>query len=149
MQDLLEIVTDWSPIGPDGTDSGTHLTDAGLARRRAEAEESAFELYVAMLPADAAVAQREVLREYMAAASPEARFVKAVDKIQTLAFVLLKKSGHMEDAHVLFTVRHAERGLAYFPELEAYVREMRARLLTSVADARGVDVADLEARVLR
>jgi hypothetical protein len=43
-------------------DNGTHLTDAGLARRRVGAEEAALEAQLAMLPADAAAGQQEVLR---------------------------------------------------------------------------------------
>lgn len=148
LHDVLEIfVGDQSPIGRDGTGRNTHAFNEGAAQRRIAAEAGALERYVAGLPADAAEEQKGLLEDYMTASTQEARFVKCVDKMQTLAFVLVKKSGRMEDKHIRFTMDYSEKGISYFPALEDHFRDLQGRILDSVAKVRGTSVAALRMHV--
>src|SRR5439155_15538091 len=57
------------------------------------------------------------LFELLDGATPEAQFVKAIDKLQALAFVLVKKHGELADRHLEFTLRYSEKVVLYFPPL--------------------------------
>jgi 5'-deoxynucleotidase YfbR-like HD superfamily hydrolase len=144
LHDILEIIVgDQSPIGRDGTGRSTHAFNERIAQQRSAAEETALASYINRLPADAAEQQRLLLDEYRRARSQEAKFVKCIDKMQTLAFVLIKKSGDMEDKHIRFTLNYSEKGISYFPALEDHFRNLQARILESVAELRQMTVADL------
>jgi hypothetical protein len=80
-------------------------------------------------------------------ATPEARFVKAVDKLQALAFVLTKKDGLMQDKHLRFTLKYSEKTVGYFPDLSDHYNELRSRLLVQVARRRNLTVRQIEKMV--
>jgi putative hydrolase of HD superfamily len=144
LHDVLEIIMgDHSPIGRDGTGRNTHAFNERVAKQRSAAEEAALAAYVNRLPQDLAEEQRLILDEYRDARSQEARFVKCVDKMQTLAYVLVKKSGDMEDKHIRFTLRYSEKGISYFPALEDHFRVLQMRILKRVAALRQMTVAEL------
>jgi 5'-deoxynucleotidase YfbR-like HD superfamily hydrolase len=114
-----------------------------VARQRAAAEELALNKYLERLPADAVEEQRTLLSEYRDALSQEAKFVKSIDKLQTLVFVLLKKQGDMEDKHLRFTISYSEKGISYFPPLEDHFRNLQHRILEQAAACRRISVAEL------
>jgi 5'-deoxynucleotidase YfbR-like HD superfamily hydrolase len=148
LHDILEIIVgDQSPIGRDGTGRSTHAFNERVAQQRSATEEAAVAFYVDRLPPDAVEEQRSLLDDYRGAQSQEARFVKCVDKMQTLAFVLIKKSGDMEDKHIRFTLNYSEKGISYFPALEDHFRNLQVRILESVAAWRQTSVAELRTQL--
>ncbi len=76
--------------------------------------------------------------------TPEARFVKAIDKLQALGFVTVKKRGAMLDKKLRFTLQYSEKAVAYFPENGGHYDELKGRLLARVARQRKIAVAELE-----
>jgi putative hydrolase of HD superfamily len=148
LHDILEIIVgDQSPIGRDGTGRSTHAFNQRVAQERSAMEEAAVAYYVGRLPSDAAEEQRSLLDDYQSGRSQEARFVKCVDKMQTLAFVLIKKSGDMEDKHIRFTLSYSEKGISYFPALEDHFRNLQVRVLESVAAWRHTSVTELRSQL--
>jgi putative hydrolase of HD superfamily len=148
LHDLLEIVTgDKSPIGRDGTGSRTHAFNEEVAKVRTYFEEKAIASYESFLPANLAHNQAELLRDYLHARTPEALFVKSIDKLQTLAFVIKKKAGDMQDRHVHFTLRYSEKGIAYFPQLAPYFHELQQRLIEVIAKQRAISKRELRERL--
>ncbi len=144
LHDILEIISgDDSPIGRDGTGRATHAFNQEAARQRAAAEDLALAKYLERLPTDAVEEQRTLLNEYREALSLEAKFVKSIDKLQTLVFVLLKKRGDMEDKHLRFTISYSEKGISYFPQLEDHFRNLQNRILEQAAAYRRASVAEL------
>jgi 5'-deoxynucleotidase YfbR-like HD superfamily hydrolase len=148
LHDILEIISgDDSPIGRDGTGRTTHAFNQEVARQRAAAEELALNKYLERLPPDAVEEQRTLLSEYRDALSQEAKFVKSIDKLQTLVFVLLKKQGDMEDKHLRFTISYSEKGISYFPPLEDHFRNLQHRILEQAAACRRTSVAELRSEL--
>jgi putative hydrolase of HD superfamily len=148
LHDLLEIATgDKSPIGRDGTGLKTHAFNDEVARARAYVEEKAIATYENLLPPAVAREHGELLRDYLHARTPEALFVKSVDKLQTLAFIIEKKAGDMDDKHVHFTLRYSEKGVAYFPQLTPYFQELQHRLIEKVAKRRAISKRELRERL--
>ncbi len=144
LHDLLEIMTgDHSPIGRDGTGTSTHAFNEDVARIRSGVEERAIGDYESFLPPELACGQGVVLRDYANARTPEALFVKSVDKLQTLAYVIGKKGGEMHDKHVHFTLRYSEKGVGYFPELAPYFHELQGRLIETIAKRRAISKREL------
>ena len=101
----------------------------------------------AFSPPATACEQGELLRDYLHARTPEALFVKSVDKLQTLAFIIEKKAGDMNDKHIHFTLRYAEKGVAYFPQLAPYFQELQNRLINMVAKRRDMSKRELRERL--
>jgi putative hydrolase of HD superfamily len=148
LHDLLEIMTgDQSPIGRDGTGAKTHAFNEDIARSRSLFEERAIADYECLLPSDLAREQGELLRDYMRARTPEALFVKSIDKLQTLAFVIGKKAGNMDDKHVHFTLRYSEKGIVYYPQLAPYFHELQRRLIETIAKRRAISKRELRDRL--
>src|SRR5207247_294144 len=98
-----------------------------------EAERAAIEDYVSRLRLSVRSHQSDALLEVLEGITLESRFVKAVDKLQSLAFVMAKKNGNLEDKHLRFTVRYSSKVLHYFPELGGHYSELKSRLLAQVA----------------
>lgn len=144
LHDILEIISgDDDPLGRDGTGQSTHAFNDEVARQRALSEKHVLSKYLNMLPPDAREEQRSFLDEYLDVGSPEAKFVKSVDKMQTLVFVMLKKSGNIDDRHLRFTLNYSEKGISYFPALEDHFRNLQGRILSQVAEARRTSVEQL------
>src|SRR5205823_2533406 len=74
----------------------------------------------------------------------ESRFVKAIDKLQALAFVYLKKGGDMHDRHIEFTFKYSRQACKLCPELSEHYAELRRRLIRSIAKKRDASVDKIE-----
>jgi len=138
LHDKLEIIIgDRNPIGRDGTGAATHAFDQGERLRKEALESDALEVYLRKLRASARHLHAEVFSELANRTSVNARFVRAVDKLQALAFVVLRKKGNLEDRHLDFTLRYSELSVQLFPQLQAHYQELRSRLLNQVGERRG------------
>jgi 5'-deoxynucleotidase YfbR-like HD superfamily hydrolase len=145
LHDKMEItIGDKNPVGKSGTGESTHAFNADSRAAKENAERDAIERYLTRIRPSAAATQRECLFEILEGKTPEARFVKAIDKLQALGFVAVKKRGRMLDKHLKFTLQYSEKVVLYFPGLSAHYAELRSRLLSRVARYRKISVPDLE-----
>jgi 5'-deoxynucleotidase YfbR-like HD superfamily hydrolase len=145
LHDKLEMYTgDANPVGRDGTGSKTHAFDHHARLVKDEKERNTLLLYVSSLSEKAAAQQSQLFLEMIEGASNEARFVKAIDKLQALAFVHIKKRGQLLDAHVRFTLRYSEKCQEYFPQLGRHYRFLRSLFLEEIAKRRGRTSAQLK-----
>jgi len=145
LHDKMEItIGDKNPVGKSGTGESTHAFNYDRKAAKDDAERQAIERYLTRIRPSAAASQREWLLEILEGKTPEARFVKAIDKLQALGFVTLKKRGGMLDKHLKFTLQYSEKVVHYFPDLSAHYVELRSRLLARVARHRKMSVPDLE-----
>ena len=76
----------------------------------------------------------------------EARLVKAIDKLQALAFVVAKKAGDMTDEHLSFSLRYSFKAVEYFPGVAAHHAALVRRLMAAIADKRNIALDELIAR---
>lgn len=145
LHDKLEIITgDLSPVDRSGTGASTHAFNEQKQVVKLMSEEEALELYLRRLRPSARELQRNALLEILAGTTLEARFVKAVDKLQALGFILLKKDGDFKDKHLTFSLRYAQKITLIFPPLRPYYEGLRRRLIGSVAERRGVGIDEIE-----
>jgi 5'-deoxynucleotidase YfbR-like HD superfamily hydrolase len=143
VHDEPEVVTgDKDPVGEDGQGTSTHAFD-GLRRREKELEErlAVSVLEEAMRPSLRA-GYRALMEELLGEASQEARFVKAVDKLQALAFVRLVKQGRITPEHTAFTIRYARTGVSKFPYLQSHFNCVLIDLLNDVAASKAYALSD-------
>jgi 5'-deoxynucleotidase YfbR-like HD superfamily hydrolase len=121
LHDKMERLTgDQSPIDRTGTGETTHAfgQEPAAAKKRFELE--AVARYGAMLSPSAWRVQRSLLKEVLARASAEARFVYAVDKLQALTFMHLKRRRQLHPIDWAFTVRYSRKAVDVYPELAPY-----------------------------
>ncbi len=148
LHDKLEMITgDFDPVGSDGCGTDSHAFDAIAQRRKRAAELSALEDYLKDVREPSRSLQRELLLDTIEGITVEARFVKAIDKLQALVYVIEKKKGSMSDEHVDFSIRYTGKAIEYFPGLTAHCQILFRDLLRSVAVHRATCVSDLEARL--
>lgn len=146
--DKMEISTgDRNPLGRDGTGKSAHVFNPLKRLSKDAAEREATRRYIGLLPDVTAKFQTPIFAELQQGKTPEARFVKAIDKLQSLAFVLLKKKGDFADTHLRFTLRYSAKSVEFFPALQPYYLELRGRLVRQVARRRGVTPAVLLAEI--
>lgn len=121
VHDQPEILTgDKDPVGTDGQGLSTHAFDARMRRKKEEDERTALALLLdEMRPAFRGKYQA-LVEEVIEGTTPESKFLKAIDKLQALVFVRLKKSGNISPDHLAFTVRYSRLGLKYFPPLQRH-----------------------------
>lgn len=144
LHDKLEMITgDYDPVGPDGTGRGSHAFDQQARATKEHEERRALAQYLSSLNEAARNIQAPLLEEVIAGTSNEALFIKAVDKLQALAFVILKKDGNVNDTHLSFSVRYSQKAIQYFPPLHDHYSFLLELLLESVAIRRGTDVGQL------
>lgn len=145
LHDKMEIyIGDRSPLGRDGTGRSTHAFNADSRWDKDRAEEVAISKYIRGLRPSSRPDQAHSLHEILHGRTIDARFVKAVDKLAGLAFVVTKKRGAMLDKHLFFTLRYSEKAVEYFPPLEMHYTELRKRLIHSLAKHRDTRVSDIE-----
>ncbi len=145
LHDKMEIIIDdWSPLGRDGTGRKSHAFNAGRKIQKDIAERDAIDIYISRLRPALRKQQTELLNEALECRTAEARFVKAIDKIQALAFVHCKKQGDMQDRHIDFSLRYSAQACALCPQLSAHYLELRRRLIRTVAKKRKVPVRAIE-----
>lgn len=140
LHDKLEMITgDFDPVGHDGQGTNTHAFQDEAAASKLAAELRALDCYIAQINRRAGEYQRAAFLDIIFGRTEEARFVKAVDKLQALAFVLVKKEGAMTDAHLRFTIKYSARALSYFPALSAHYALMLDLLTDAVRTNRRAD----------
>jgi putative hydrolase of HD superfamily len=145
LHDKMEIsIGDKNPVGKSGTGESTHAFNLNRQAAKEASERAAIERYVSRIRPSAALDQRDLLIEVLEGRTAEARFVKAVDKLQALAFVMVKKHGVMLDKHLHFTLKYSEKAVMYFPGLRAHRDELKTRLMALVAQTRKVSVSEVE-----
>jgi len=145
LHDKLEIITgDANPVGRNGQGTTTHAFNAIKREEKDTEAMSALDTYASILRPQAAQEQRSLLEEIIRGDSAESHFVKSIDKLQALAFVMTKKRGDFQDKHLSFTLQYVERGIAGFPGLWRHYLEMRGRLLREVAKYRDRPEAAIE-----
>ena len=144
LHDKMEIVIgDHNPVGRNGTGSRTHAFNSVKRTAKDNDEKRAILEYVGNLPEPARSIQRALLMEACEGFTREAKFVKAIDKLQGFAYVFLKKNGHFTDQHLKFTLRFTEKAVHYFPELKGHYCELKERFLRQVARRRQTTVPRL------
>jgi len=137
MHDKMEIrVGDWNPLGKDGTGNRGHAFNQSRQATKHEKELDAIALYVRRLRPEVARLHRSLLLEGIECRTPEARLVKAIDKMQALAFILWKKGGTVADKHLGFLIRFTEKNDRYFPPLRAHSQELLSRIFEAAAKHR-------------
>jgi putative hydrolase of HD superfamily len=148
IHDKAEVATgDISPMGTSGTgDDGTAF-DLRRAEAKDRDERAAIAAYLARLPAEVADAQRVAFDDYLERRTAEARFVYALDKLQVYTWLIRRKRGRMSDEHLRFSLRYLRDKARAFAPLGPFVDELERRLLTVVADARGIPRRHLERRL--
>jgi len=139
LHDKLELFTgDFDPVGPAGDGSNAHVFDPRAGAAKMALELAALDHYVSRLRPPIRTQHRNLLLETIHGQSAEARLVKAVDKLQALAFVLEKKAGAMTDEHLVFSLRYSAKAVEYFPKLIMHHRALVRRLIRMIADYRNV-----------
>ncbi len=149
VHDKMEIsVGDINPLGRDGTGYKAHAFDEAKRLTKQAREHRAILEYLERLPEPARPRYGALLLEALECKSPEARFVKALDKMNALAFIFLKKRGSVVDRHLQFLVEFTEKNNRYFPPLISHSNELLRRIFKASARARGLSLSRLVAEVL-
>lgn len=133
VHDEPEIVTgDKDPVGKDGQGSDTHAFN--LARRldKEREERRALDALTSTMRSSLRKSYRNLFEELIEGSSDEARLVKAVDKLQALAFVRLRKGARISPDHAAFTIRYSRIGVERFPPLQQHFMLILADLLQEI-----------------
>jgi len=145
LHDKLEIITgDDSPQGKDGKGQNTYAYNQEKRFQRMRKEGDALSDYINKLPSHCQKGQKEDLLELHDLSSEEALFIKAIDKLQVLAFLYHRKDGQFVDSHLKFTLSYTSKCIEYFEGLEFHFKEIRMRLLKQVAKSRGISLDAME-----
>lgn len=144
VHDKLELFTgDIDPVGPDGQGNSSHAFDPMARAEKTRLELEALDRYLNQLRGPVRERQRDLILETIYGYTSEARLVKAVDKLQALAFVVVKKGGDMTDDHLSFSLRYSFKAVEYFPGVAGHYAILISRLITAVAKQRNVAVSEL------
>jgi len=145
LHDKMEISTrDWNPVGRNGTGEKTHAFNESQRLKKEFLERKAIEKYLAKLRPSIRSEMARDLYEIIEGSTEEARFVKAVDKLQALAYVFVKKNGLFRNKHLIFTLRYSEKVVEYYPSLKQHYEELKHRVLTLVARRRNISIEDIK-----
>jgi 5'-deoxynucleotidase YfbR-like HD superfamily hydrolase/adenylate kinase family enzyme len=144
LHDKMEMfIGDKDPIGRDGTGRKAHAFNSESKERKRELEEIAIMKYVSRLPEPTRTVQYGLLQEALRCESPEALFVKSIDKLAALAFILVKKEGRTTNKHVNLLHALTLRNITFYPPMAEHHREILRRIVSSVAQVRNVAVEEL------
>lgn len=144
VHDILELITgDYDPTGSDGLGTDAHSMNAEKKADKHAIEMAALDQHIAGLPTAIQDHHRALLMEEMACTSAEARFVKVIDKMQTLVYGNAKKRGKISDAGLQFLYRYRAKTLPMFPALAPLYDELYGRMVQKTADFRGIPVDSL------
>lgn len=145
LHDKMEIYTgDLKPIGRDGTGKSTYAFDKQKKQKKMSSEKDAIEKYLSKLPFSVRQQQSELLLEVLHCSTNEAKFVKAIDKLQVLAFIHNKKQGDIQNKHLKFTMNYAKKAVQLFPGIESHYDELSIRIIDQVAKKRSQKRVDIE-----
>ena len=143
VHDEPEIVTgDMDPVGIDGQGNTTHAFDNRKRREKDHEERQATDFLAAEMRPSIRERYRRLCLELIEDSTVESHFVKAVDKLQSLAFVRLKKGGRITPEHAAFTIRYSRIGVHRFPRLQSHFMCILRDLLNDVATARPGGIND-------
>jgi 5'-deoxynucleotidase YfbR-like HD superfamily hydrolase/adenylate kinase family enzyme len=144
LHDKMEMfIGDKDPIGRDGTGRKAHAFNQDSKKRKRELEEEAIDRYVSRLREPVRSRQASLLHEALQCESPEASFVKSIDKLAALTFILIKKAGRTSDKHLHLLHALTLRNMTFYPPLAEHHREVLRRILGSVAAVRELTVEAL------
>ncbi|MES0863261.1 HD domain-containing protein [Ruegeria sp. SCPT10] len=133
VHDQLEMITgDKDPVGRYGDGSDTHAFSVSEREAKTAEEAAALKDFASNLAPNAAVLYYDLISEATAEKTLEAKFVKAIDKLQALAFVRVKKVGDLGPSHLSFTIRYSREGVKKFPQLQQHFSLILEDLLTDV-----------------
>lgn len=150
LHDQLEIYTgDKDPVGDDGQGRNTHAFSQAMRDRKLAEEQAALEQITSSLRASMRDPYRALMEEVLYEQTVEAHFVKAVDKLQALAFVRLKKDGKFTPEHIAFTIRYSRLGVEKFPELHNYFVMLFSDLMKDISKKGQCDMPSFCAAVNR
>lgn len=137
MHDEPELVTgDKDPVGSDGQGNATHAFHPGKRKEKDDEERLAIEQLATEMRPSIRDHYRRLFIELIEGSSEASRFVKAIDKLQSLAFVRLKKGANITPEHAAFTLRYSRIGVQRFPQLQRHFMLVYGDLLGDVASAR-------------
>ncbi len=146
LHDKLEMYTgDFDPVGPDGRGTHSHAFHSQSMKAKTLAEEAALERYLSLIGRNARKTQHDLILDTIHGHSIEAQFVKAVDKLQALAFVLCKKAGNISNEHLVFSIRFSRKSIDYFSGIQTHYTVLLEKLLNSVSEYRESTRVDLDA----
>ena len=145
LHDKMEMfIGDKSPSGRDGTGKKAHGFNIEKQLEKDKMEKEAINQYISMLRPSLQNQQGDLLFEILEGCSKESLFVKAIDKIQVLAFIHIKKNGIIKDRHLRFSLKYAGKAMLYFPPIHLHFIELRLRLLRKIAKVRDISLDHLE-----
>jgi 5'-deoxynucleotidase YfbR-like HD superfamily hydrolase len=140
VHDEPEIVTgDKDPVGSDGQGMDTHAFNQARRLAKDREERRALEDLTSRMRSTLRKSYRAMFEELIEETSEEAQFVKAIDKLQALAFVRLKKGARITSDHAAFTIRYSRIGVHRFPALQHHFKMMLRDLLDEIAETRPAD----------
>lgn len=149
LHDKLEMITgDYDPVGKDGRGQTSHAFQSDARERKDLAEINAMKQYLSHLSPAAAALQADYLEDVIYQRTKEARFVKAIDKMQALAFVVAKKDGKMSNEHLAFSLRYSAKAVKAFPPIIKHYEILVFRLIERVASVRGLDHRAVETHIV-
>ncbi len=144
LHDKLEIwCRDLSPLGRDGSGNKSFAFDTEKRKKRDDRERQAAEQYLRTLDGPTRGVQKALLDEVLEDETLAARFVRALDKLQVFVFLMRRKQGLMDDAHIAFNLRYARKFVDRAPMLLPYYDELCRRLLEQVANTREMSTETL------
>lgn len=144
LHDKMEIyIGDKNPVGRSGTGEKTHAFNKEIRLKKDLSERRAIDLYLAKLNPFTRSKQAKDLYESLEGSTEEACFVKAVDKLQALGYVLIKKNGLLKDKHLSFTLRYSQKAIEYYPGLELHYEELKSKVFAKVAKYRKTSIENI------
>ena len=145
LHDKMEIyIGDKNPVGRSGTGEKTHAFNKEIRLKKDLSESRAIDLYLAKLSPFARSKQSKDLYEILEGSTEEACFVKALDKLQALGYVLIKKNGLFKDKHLSFTLKYSQKTVEYYPGLELHYDELKSRVFAKVAKYRNTSIENIK-----
>jgi putative hydrolase of HD superfamily len=138
LHDKLELITgDRDPVGEDGQGNTSHAFNAEARQQKLLDELGALECYLSNIGAPAKTLQQDLLLDSIHGRSIEAKFVKAIDKLQALIFVIEKKRGDLSDEHIAFSLRYSSKAVEYYPSISVHYGVLIRLFLKTISDRRG------------
>lgn len=147
IHDKLELWTgDTDPLGKHGDGKDTHAFNVDKKRLKEEQERQALNDYLLQLNDVSIPLQHDLITDAIELRTLESKFVKAWDRLQTLPYIIARKDGVMEDAHLVFSLSYLATSFDYFPPIKPYYDAFVNRLLQSIAARRGISLTTLKAQ---
>lgn len=138
LHDKVEIFTgDAVATGLSGDGSDSHAFNNEIKQVRHRQETIAREKYLASLAPATKRIQKRILAEYETKLSAEARFVDALDKLQTLIWTLYCQKSNLSElagtGAIEFSEKYKKPRIAKFPGLLPYYEEAIDRIKKGMA----------------